>query len=102
VIAGEIGFKSVFLIYDFATVPIYHVSMTIMRVKPLKILMENGLTSAEEEKILKEIAWAKKHGKRYSLAKEMHDDFERSIEINLAGMNSGERGLKARVINRAF
>ncbi len=41
---------------------------------PFMILTENGMTPAMEAKMLKEIEWTKKHGKRYSSAKEMHDD----------------------------
>ena len=44
---------------------------------PFPILTENGMTQAEEQKILKEIAWAKKHGKRYSSTKEMFKDLLR-------------------------
>lgn len=39
---------------------------------PFEVVTENGLTPSEEEKILKELAWAKKHGKRYHSAKELH------------------------------
>lgn len=41
---------------------------------PFEVLTENGLTLAEEKAILKEIEWAKKHGKRYSSTKEMFKD----------------------------
>ncbi len=41
---------------------------------PFEIVTENGMTPAAERKILKEIAWAKKHGKRYSSTKEMFKD----------------------------
>ena len=41
---------------------------------PFEVVTENGLTPAEEQNILKEIAWAKKHGKRYASAKEMFKD----------------------------
>ena len=40
---------------------------------PFQVFTENGLTAAEEATMLKEIEWAKKHGKRYDSAKEMHD-----------------------------
>ncbi|OGJ63895.1 hypothetical protein A3C37_03165 [Candidatus Peribacteria bacterium RIFCSPHIGHO2_02_FULL_53_20] len=40
---------------------------------PFEILTENGLTPAEEEEILKELAWAKKHGKSYASAKKLHE-----------------------------
>ncbi|MDD5055053.1 MAG: type II toxin-antitoxin system RelB/DinJ family antitoxin [Candidatus Peribacteraceae bacterium] len=45
---------------------------------PFEMLTENGLTPQEEKEILKEIAWAKKYGKRYVSAKEMHEDILRS------------------------
>ena len=41
---------------------------------PFEIITENGMTPAAERKILKEIAWAEKHGKSYKTAKEMHED----------------------------
>ena len=41
---------------------------------PFDVLTENGLTPAEEDAILKEIEWAKKHGKRYSSTKRMFKD----------------------------
>ncbi len=39
---------------------------------PFEVVTENGLTPAEEKAILKDMAWAMKHGKRYASAKEMH------------------------------
>ncbi len=53
------------------------VNMFLVQVKlrkgiPFDIVTENGFTPAQEEEILKDIAWAKKHGKRYSSAKELH------------------------------
>ena len=44
---------------------------------PFEVVTENGLTLAEERKILREMAWAKKHGKRYNSAKEMHEDIHK-------------------------
>ena len=41
---------------------------------PFHIVTANGYTPAQEKKMLKEAAWAKKHGKRFSSAKEMLDD----------------------------
>ena len=41
---------------------------------PFDIVTENGMTPAQEQKILKEIDWAKKHGKRYSSARALHKD----------------------------
>lgn len=41
---------------------------------PFEIVTENGLTPAQERKILREEAWAWKYGKRYHSAKELHDD----------------------------
>jgi len=41
---------------------------------PFQILTENGFTPAQERKIIKETEWAKKHGKRFTSAKEMLDD----------------------------
>lgn len=41
---------------------------------PFEVRTANGFTRAQEKKMLKEIEWAKKHGKSYRSAKEMHDD----------------------------
>ncbi|MFH0770756.1 MAG: type II toxin-antitoxin system RelB/DinJ family antitoxin [Candidatus Peregrinibacteria bacterium] len=60
---------------DLSTaINIYLVQIIEKQGIPFEVVTENGLTPAEEEKILKELAWAKKHGKRYASAKEMHDD----------------------------
>ncbi|MDO8648783.1 MAG: type II toxin-antitoxin system RelB/DinJ family antitoxin [Candidatus Peregrinibacteria bacterium] len=39
---------------------------------PFPVRTANGFTPAQEKAILKEVAWAKKHGKRYSSASELH------------------------------
>jgi DNA-damage-inducible protein J len=44
---------------------------------PFQILTENGYTSAEERRMIKETEWAKKHSKRYTSAKEAMDDILR-------------------------
>lgn len=60
---------------DLSTaINIYLVQIIKRKGIPFRIVTENGLTPAEENTILQEMAWAKKHGKRYSSAKEMHDD----------------------------
>ena len=41
---------------------------------PFTITTENGMTPQAEEKLLQELAWAKKRGKRYASAKKMFDD----------------------------
>lgn len=41
---------------------------------PFTILTENGMTPQMEAKILKEEAWAIKHGKRYTSTKAMFKD----------------------------
>ena len=41
---------------------------------PFLIVTENGYTLAQERRMIKETSWAKKHGKRFSSAKEMLDD----------------------------
>jgi len=59
---------------DLSTaINIYLVQIIEKQGIPFEVVTENGMTPAEEEKILKEIAWAKKHGKRYRSAKELHD-----------------------------
>jgi DNA-damage-inducible protein J len=40
----------------------------------IEILTENGMTVEEELRILKEVEWAKKHGKRFNSARELHKD----------------------------
>lgn len=41
---------------------------------PFQPLTENGMTPAQEARILRETAYAEKHGKRYKTAKEALDD----------------------------
>lgn len=41
---------------------------------PFPVRTENGFTPAQEQEILKEMAWAEKHGKRYATTKEMFKD----------------------------
>ena len=41
---------------------------------PIANLTVNGYSHKQEKEMLKEAAWAKKHAKRYSSAKEMFDD----------------------------
>ena len=63
---------------DLSTaINMYLVQIVAKKGIPFQILTENGLTPAEEQEILKEMAWAKKYGKRYSSAQEMHDDILR-------------------------
>ena len=63
---------------DLSTaINIYLVQIVEKQGIPFQILTENGMTPAQEKKILKEIDWAMKHGKRYSSAKEMHEDILR-------------------------
>jgi len=60
---------------DLSTaINIYLVQIIEKQGIPFEVVTENGMTPAEEEKILKELAWAKKHGKRYSSTKEMFKD----------------------------
>lgn len=59
---------------DLSTaINIYLVQIIEKQGIPFEVVTENGMTPAEEEKILKELAWAKKHGKRYASAKALHD-----------------------------
>ena len=60
---------------DLSTaINMYLVQIVLYEGIPFRILTENGMTPKEEEAILKDIAWAKKHGKRYSSTKEMFED----------------------------
>ena len=38
---------------------------------PFEVRTENGFTRAQEEEILKEVEWAKKHGKRFQSVEAM-------------------------------
>lgn len=60
---------------DLSTaINMYLMQIIIKKGIPFEILTENGMTEAEEEAILKEIEWAKKHGKKYTSTKEMFKD----------------------------
>ncbi len=60
---------------DLSTaINMYLVQIILHKGIPFSIVTENGFTPQEEEKILKELAWTKKHGKRYSSTKEMFKD----------------------------
>ncbi|MDD4628882.1 MAG: type II toxin-antitoxin system RelB/DinJ family antitoxin [Candidatus Peribacteraceae bacterium] len=59
---------------DLSTaINIYLVQIIEKKGIPFKVVTENGMTPAEEEKILKDLAWAKKHGKRFASAKALHN-----------------------------
>ncbi|MFA5800439.1 MAG: type II toxin-antitoxin system RelB/DinJ family antitoxin [Candidatus Peribacteraceae bacterium] len=59
---------------DLSTaINIYLVQIIEKKGIPFEVLTENGLTPAEEDEILKELAWTKKHGKKYSSAKKLHE-----------------------------
>lgn len=60
---------------DLSTaINIYLVKIIDKQGIPFEIVTENGYTPAQERKILREIEWAKKYGKRYNSAREMHAD----------------------------
>ena len=60
---------------DLSTaINVYLVQIVATQSIPFQIVTENGFTPAEEQKMLKEAAWAMKYGKRYSSTKEMFDD----------------------------
>ena len=46
-------------------------NVVITKSVPLNLRTENGYTVAFEQEMLKEIAWAKKYGKRYKTVEEM-------------------------------
>ena len=54
-------------------IKMYFQQITIRQGIPFLLLTRNGMTPAEERELLKDIAWAKKHGKRYGSAKELHE-----------------------------
>ena len=57
-----------------AAINMYLVQIVMMQGIPFELRTVNGFTPAQERKMLKEMEWALKHGKRYRSAKEMHDD----------------------------
>ena len=60
---------------DLSTaINIYLVQIVEKQGIPFQILTENGMTPAQEKKILKEMEWALKHGKRYTSTKAMVKD----------------------------
>ncbi len=74
--AAQIILKNLGL--DLSTaINMYLVQIVAKKGIPFEILTENGLTDAEEKEILQEMAWAKKHGKRYSSTQEMFKDILR-------------------------
>lgn len=60
---------------DLSTgINLYLVQVVKRKGIPFEILTENGMTPAEERRILREIAWAEKHGKQYDSTEEMFKD----------------------------
>ncbi len=60
---------------DLSTaINMYLMQIIVKKGIPFEILTVNGMTPAQERKILREEAWALKHGKRYASAREMHED----------------------------
>lgn len=60
---------------DLSTaINIYLIQIVQKKGIPFQLLTENGMTPAAEAKMLKEAAWAKKHGKRYTSTKKMFKD----------------------------
>lgn len=63
---------------DLSTaINIYLVQIIAKNGIPFEIVTENGMTPAQERRLLREEAWARKHSKRYRSAKELHDDILR-------------------------
>ena len=63
---------------DLSTaVNMYLVRIVVEEGIPFPIRTQNGMTPEYERELLKEIAWAKKYGKSYSSAREMHEDIMR-------------------------
>jgi DNA-damage-inducible protein J len=60
---------------DLSTaVNMFLVQVKLRKAIPFEVRTENGFTPAQEKALLKEIEWAKKHGKRYPSAKAMFKD----------------------------
>ncbi|MBI1813114.1 type II toxin-antitoxin system RelB/DinJ family antitoxin [Candidatus Peregrinibacteria bacterium] len=56
-----------------SAINIYLVQIVQKNGIPFQILTENGMTPTEEAELLKDIAWTKKHGKRYASARALHE-----------------------------
>jgi DNA-damage-inducible protein J len=62
---------------DLSTaVNMFLVQVKLRKAIPFEVRTENGLTPSQEEAILKEIADAKKNGKRYSSTKALFKDIK--------------------------
>ena len=60
---------------DLSTaVNMFLVQVKLRKAIPFEIRTENGFTPAQEEAILKDLAWTKKLGKKYSSTKTMFKD----------------------------
>lgn len=60
---------------DLSTaINMYLMQVILTKSVPFEIRTENGFTPAQERAMLREAAWAKKHGKRYSSTEEMFKD----------------------------
>ena len=60
---------------DLSTaINMYLVQIVVQEGIPFRILTENGMTPEYERKLLKDMEWSKKHGKRYTSTKEMFKD----------------------------
>lgn len=53
---------------------LFYKKAVITRSIPFEVRTENGFTPAQEREMLKDLEWARKHGKKYTSAKEMLDD----------------------------
>lgn len=53
---------------------LFYVQALKARAIPFEIRTENGFTPAYEAEILKQAAWTRKHGKRYTSVTKMFDD----------------------------
>ena len=60
---------------DLSTaINMYLMQVILHKGVPFEVRTENGFTPAQERAMLREAAWAKKHGKRYSSTEEMFKD----------------------------
>lgn len=67
-VLGEMGL-------DLSTaINMYLMQVIIRKGIPFSMLTENGMTPKQEAMLLADVAWAKKHGKRYSSTEEMFRD----------------------------
>lgn len=63
-------------------------NVVITKSVPLNLRTENGFTVAQEQEMLAEARWAKKHGKRYDTVAEFMAAIDKEIEEGKGGADN--------------